>query len=293
MQKCTAGSRCWICNSSKTALKFQGIDPLKLKTENFAITDMNYGTSLSVYQCTNCGFLFCPEAVNVSSFYQELRDEEYENTRRHRSLQAQKILRQIKNYKHSGSLLDIGSGSGILVEEAIKSGYEAMGIEPSSWLVKQAQKLSISVKEGFFPDAIGKSKYDVITLIDVLEHVNSPLMLLKNISKHLKSGGVTIIATPDVRSIAARVLGKRWWNYRVAHIGYFDKKTIKLALEKAGLEPIAWYRPTWFFALDYLLLRLGKYIPKLDYLAKIEFIKNITVPLNSFDSWAVVAKKTK
>lgn len=285
-------AQCWICSSTNTHLKKQGIDPATLEPDNFTITDANYGTTLTIYQCEDCGFLFCPDAGDVTSYYAELEDQEYEDTRDQRKLQARKLLKQIKRYKPSGTLLDIGAGSGILVEEAVNFGYQASGVEPSRWLVEQSNKLSIPVREGIFPEAIADKKYDIITLIDVLEHVHTPIQLLKDISAHLTKDGIAIIVTPDVKSIAARLLGKKWWHFRVAHISYFEKANFKLALKNSGLEAVKWYRPSWFFPLDYLLLRIGQYIPFVDRLAKIRFVKSITIPLNLLDSWLVVTKRS-
>ena len=288
----TPNNACWICGSVDSKCIKQGIDPHTLSADHFAITDASYGTTLSIHRCNSCGFLFCPDAGDVTGFYADLEDEEYENTREQRALQAKKLLQHIAPLQTAGSLLDIGAGSGILVEEAQSQGYQASGVEPSTWLVEKAKQRALPVTEGIFPDAIGDNLYEVITLIDVLEHVHTPQQLLNDISKRLSKDGMAVIVTPDVKSFAAGLLGKKWWHYRIAHISYFEKNTLKLALKNAGLEPVKWIRPAWFFPLDYLLLRLGQYIPFIDRLAKLKFTRSTTIPLNLFDSWMVVVRRT-
>lgn len=286
-----ADTSCWVCGSSNTGLKLQGVSPQDLTPENFAITDADYGTTLSLYECGDCGFRFCPDAPDVTDYYRALQDVEYEHTRPQRALQAQRLLRLIRRYKPSGVLLDVGAGSGILVEQAAGLGYRAYGVEPSTWLVAQAHTHGAAVSEGLFPDACADTWYDIITLVDVLEHVNQPLQMLKDVVQHLAPEGIAIIVTPDVASLAARYLGKRWWHYRIAHIGYFSRQTLPLALNAAGLEPVAWHRPSWVFPLDYLLLRLGRYVPLAGKLASLRRLSSVVIPLNLLDSWMVVVKK--
>ncbi len=283
---------CWLCGGSIVHKQGDGFAREQLTSKHFAITDSDYGTTLSIYHCESCGYKFCPESGDVTHYYAELEDKEYERTRQQRSVQAQYLLEKIQQYKSVGTLLDIGAGSGILVEQAQLLGFEAHGIEPSKWLVEQAQSRNIAVTIGAFPDAALDGRYDVITLVDVLEHVHCPLELLQGITKHLNAGGIAAIVTPDVQSIAARIMGKRWWHYRIAHLSYFDKKTLMLALQKSGLEPITWHRPTWYFPLDYLLSRLGRYLPFIKNLSSLRCAKTINIPLNLYDSWLVFVRRS-
>lgn len=287
----TTTIHCWLCDSGNTSQISQGVAPDELTAQHFAITDSHYGKTLSIYQCKDCSFRFCPQAGDVTCFYDALEDPEYERTRDQRRLQAEHLIRKIRRYKTTGELIDIGAGTGILVEEAQRAGYKALGVEPGKWLAEQATAKSLPVKYGLFPDVIGNSQFDVITLVDVLEHVNNPLKLLKDMASHLRDDGIAVIVTPDVRSFAARLMGRKWWHYRIAHISYFERKTLELALERAGMKSVAWCRPAWFFPLDYLFIRLAQYIPLVGAFAKLSFAKRLTVPLNLYDSWLIIARK--
>jgi SAM-dependent methyltransferase len=255
------------------------------------MSDSHYGLTLDIYACRACGLLFCPDAGNVTRYYEALEDRAYEDTRVERSLQARGILRVIKSYQPAGTLLDVGAGSGILVEQATAAHYDASGIEPSEWAAALAQARGLAVFHGTFPRAAPRPTYDVITLIDVVEHVSTPVPLLRDVAAHLSARGIAVVVTPDVASIAARVMGANWWHYRVAHIGYFGKATLTAALELAQLQPIAWHRPVWFFPLDYLLSRLARYVPLIDRVIPARLAHSVTVRLNLRDSWMVIAKK--
>jgi SAM-dependent methyltransferase len=263
-----------------------------LDSRAFAITDSNYGITGAIYQCPACGFLECPELPEVTGFYEQLEDEAYEAGRNPRSLQAKRILQQVTNYRRAGRLLDIGAGSGMLVEQALEMGYEAEGIEPSRWLQSRALERGLPVHLGTFPYPLCQGPYDVVTLIDVIEHVLRPLDLLRAIRSVLAPGGVLAVVTPDVRSLAARVLSWRWWHFRVAHVGYFDKPTLELAARRAGFALAAFRRSGWFFSGDYLWDR-GWKLAGLRQRPAPRLLRRITVPINPRDSLLAILRPAK
>lgn len=177
--------------------------------------------------------------------------------------------------------------------EALKYGYEASGIELSQWFVERAKANNLPIFLGSFPNASTDQQYDVITLIDVLEHVQNPLQLMADISAYLSKDGITVIVTPDVSSIAAKLLNKKWWHYRIAHISYFNRRTLLLAAENSNLEIIQWERPSWYFSMDYLLDRLNNYLPFAARLARLTWFKQRIIPLNLRDSWMIIARRKK
>ena len=128
----------------------------------------------------------------------------------------------------------------------------------------------------------------LVTLIDIIEHVTNPVELLRDVGEALESDGIGMVVTPDVGSLMAKVLGYRWWHFRVAHIGYFDCKTLNMALSRAGLKPLETFRPSWYFSSDYLLERVNRYVPTALSLPVPRFLKRITLPLNLFDSLCVI-----
>jgi SAM-dependent methyltransferase len=245
------------------------------------------------YRCDECGFIFCPEVGDVLPHYKALQDPGYEQTRQARSLQQRKLLDVVGRYQPSGRLLDIGAASGILVEQALRAGYQAEGIEPSAWLCEQAVHHGLPVRHGCLPHPSITGTYDAVMMVDVLEHVTDPLALLEQAVHHLAPDGVLVLVTPDVASLAARLVGKRWWHYRLAHVGYFDRWTLEEALRRSGLSVVARRRPTWFFPLSYLLVRLGQYLPLVGRLARRSWAGKRTIPVNLHDSLLVIARRAQ
>src|SRR5271166_4894197 len=244
-------SHCWVCGCQRLRLVKPSNIHGALTSSSFSITDSHYGMTGAIYQCESCAFLQCTDLAEVLPFYEDLVDPTYDAGRPERSIQARKILEIAHKLQPGGRLLDIGAGSGFLVEQAIQLGYRAEGIEPSAWLQKMALQRDLPIHLGTFPHAAASGTFDLITLIDVIEHVSNPVDLLKNIAESLAPGGTAIIVTPDVNSLAARILGRKWWHFRIAHIGYFNKRNLFLALDRAGLQPILVRRPGWFFGANY------------------------------------------
>ncbi len=278
---------CWICESDTRLLRRGGIDR-PLQSSDFAITDKHYGKIADLFQCSNCGFLQCSRLEDVLGFYENLVDPSYEDGRAVRSMQQRKLLELIPGTAPGRRLLDIGAGSGMLVEEALRLGYEAEGIEPCAALQQTASERGLPVRRGTFPHPTLSGPYDAITMVDVLEHVPNPVGLLEAARRTLSPSGLLLVVTPDVNSIAARLLGSRWWHYRVAHIGYFNRTTLALALRNAGLAPMRWGRPAWYFKADYLAQRVLEYCPSPLRIRPPQSLGTFTLRLNLRDSLYVV-----
>ena len=278
---------CWLCGEIKlTCVKAADV-PSTVDAAAFRVTDANYGQCAAVYQCTACGFRQCSDFSDVLSFYQAMDDPGYEASRAPRALQAERLLQSVSRYRPGGRLLDIGAGSGILVEVGTRLGYRAEGIEPSEWMVRSAAAHGLKIQAGTLPNEGITGPFDVVTLVDVIEHVSDPVELLAQARTVLAPDGIGLVITPDVASVAARVMGKRWWHYRMAHICYFEQETLLAALQRAGLEPVAVFRPSWYFTADYLIQRLGAYLPMVRKI-QLSTLKRTVVPLNLFDSLGIV-----
>lgn len=287
-----SSTSCWVCGSESFKLLKKSDVTDTLNSDNFAITNFEYGSTGELQKCNTCGFIQCFDLDEVVKFYEELEDQEYENTRKERKLQEERLMRFISPYKASGRLLDIGAGSGIMVEAAIEMGYEAEGVEPSKWLQKTAEELKLPVHQGIFPHPNTKGPYDVIAFVDVIEHVTHPGELLKEIHSALDKEGILVLVTPDVSSVAARLLKFKWWHYRIAHIGYFNSKNLRLLLENCGFKVEKMTRPAWYFSLRYLGIRFLSFFPKFMRIPMPKFLDKITVPVNLRDSILTVCSKS-
>ncbi len=286
---------CRLCGSGSVKMIRETTVRAPLESADFKITDGRYGYMLSIFECADCGFRQCLDALDTTVYYKALEDPEYETGRKERMHQSRMILRRITGIIGGDTaglrLLDVGAGSGILLEAAAEFGLKAEGVEPSAWLRKTARAHGCVINADVLPHPEIRGPYDIITLIDVVEHVSAPLEMIRAAAELLKPGGIIAIATPDVKSAAARLMGWKWWHYRIAHLGYFSRKNLEAVCSKTGLEIISVSRPSWVFSVGYLRDRFEAYLPGWVLPAKKPWMNNFTVNLNLFDSLLLVAKR--
>jgi SAM-dependent methyltransferase len=292
----TEAARCPICGQTGARRWKESDLRSALQPVDLAITDRRYGTTLALLEC-RCGFRYADpaELPDLNALYGALDDPAYEEGADARGAQQRALLAHVlRTQPAPRSLLDVGAASGLLVAEARARGLEAVGVEPSAPLASAARARGLDVRTGVLPLAeLDGRRFDIVTLVDVIEHVADPLSLLWTAREHVAEDGVLLVVTPDIASLAARVLGKRWWHLRLAHIGYFDRATLTDALGRAGLYAVRWWRPGWVFEVGYLAERVATYVPPLQRLvtrAADAPALHWTIPLNPRDSLAVIAR---
>ena len=262
-------AQCPLCGSRSLAVKTHGplAAPVTTTSQDLRITDAHYGRTAPLARCQACGFIFAHPlpAADLVALYAEMDDEEYEQSGPARLRACRALLRACLDLApQARSLLDVGAGTGLLCQEADAMGLEAWGVEPSRWAVERAAARGLRVLPGTLPHPdLADRRFDLVTLVDVIEHVADPLALLAQARRHLAPGGLLAVVTPDVGSLAARLLGRRWWHYRLAHVGYFTPATMTQALSRCGLRLVATRYYGWWLPGDYVLERAARYLPLL------------------------------
>ena len=259
-------ARCWVCGSKSTRPWRAGRVAAQLTSDDLRITDARYGTTLALDRCDDCGFRFADaaQAEQLAALYEGLTDPGYEGSQDGRRLQMRDLVALARKARpRAETALDVGAASGLLVAEAKHVGLDAIGIEPSRSLVQLARcRNEVDVLRGVLPHPnLEGRRFDLVFLVDVIEHVVDPIGLLQHCVDRLTAGGVLLIVTPDMSSLSAKLLGSRCWHYRLAHVGYFDRHSLEVALSSVGLRALEWSRPLWFFPVAYLAARLEAYVP--------------------------------
>jgi 2-polyprenyl-3-methyl-5-hydroxy-6-metoxy-1,4-benzoquinol methylase len=135
--------------------------------------------------------------------------------------------------------LEVGSGSGALLASVRPYVQEVMGIEPDlasrDWI---EQQLALPIA-GQLPQSLGEdAAYDLIVSFHVLEHVADPVAWLIKLQELLRRGGHLVIEVPNIDDALVktyRVPAYLKFYYQKAHLYYFSKRTLTLALQKADL----------------------------------------------------------
>ena len=132
------------------------------------------------------------------------------------------ILEWLQRYapdKKDLKILDIGGACSIVSNDMRRLGNVTV-IEPDSETVKLAQELfNIDIRNGSLPNDISADRlYDVVTLLDVLEHIDDDTEAITSVWKLLRPGGIflcTVPAFPELWSSHDVALHhKRRYHYR-------------------------------------------------------------------------------
>jgi 2-polyprenyl-3-methyl-5-hydroxy-6-metoxy-1,4-benzoquinol methylase len=168
----------------------------------------------------------------------------------------------------SKSLLDIGAGDGTFIKTAAEQGWHATGIEPAKVefdFDDDDSHGSAIMIQGQIGTLKKDKKFNVITMWDVIEHVNEPIDLIKEAIKYIESDGMLVIETGNYQS-ADRIVGKKeWWCYQLDHRWYFSPNILTNILIQLGFKQVIvsskTLRPWWNLNADYIspsLFKLAK-----------------------------------
>jgi 2-polyprenyl-3-methyl-5-hydroxy-6-metoxy-1,4-benzoquinol methylase len=291
--------RCWICGGPGRPFRRSTITR-EVDDASVRITDSNYGETAALSECPACGFRFAAPIPHpdILRLYCEMEDQPYQDSSDARRAQMRVLLDLISTVRpQARTFLDIGAGTGLMVSEARARGLDAHGIEPSQWCVATAAASNhIELFQGTTTEWIGRlPRYDVVTLVDVIEHTTDPIGMLRDATALLKPGGALLVVTPDVGSMAARMMGRWWWHYRVAHVGYFNRASMRRAMREVGLRLELDTFATWQFQASYLAERFARYVPVFPFanmfraLARSPRMQRTHVDVNLRDSRAFIA----
>jgi SAM-dependent methyltransferase len=112
----------------------------------------------------------------------------------------------VKHAKRGGSVLDVGAGAGALAQRLADADFRVTGldVDPSKWIPKDIPFLQLDVDKGVRSRV--SDTFDMICCLEVIEHVENPWNLLRDLRDLLNDDGRLIISTPNVTSFLSRAL---------------------------------------------------------------------------------------
>ncbi len=161
-------------------------------------------------------------------------------------LRAATVDREIRHLPAhpGGRLLDVGCGTGAVVAQLRRLGWDAEGLDPDPAAVAVATGAGIPVTLGMLADLdepAHHATYDAVTLSHVIEHLHDPAAELARIRRLLKPGGLLWIATPNLEALGHRRFGADWLGLDPPrHLVLFTGESLAALLRRTGFEP----RPT-------------------------------------------------
>jgi hypothetical protein len=130
--------------------------------------------------------------------------------------------RRIASTAPPGPVLDIGSGTGVLVDAFKTLGRDAVGAERP---------------RGFADRTWPEGPWAAVVFWHSLEHLEEPGAALEWAAAHLVSGGIVVVAVPNIDSFQARVFRRRWLALDLPrHLVHLAPAQVKAALRASGLR---------------------------------------------------------
>ena len=206
--------------------------------------------------------------------------------------------RLLDGYKpEPGRVLDVGCAAGFFLKVMHDKGWQTTGLEISQPMVDYASRtLGLpDMRRGDLLSAeLPAGAFDVVSLWDVIEHLERPDVHLARARELLADDGVLVLETQDVSSGFARLMGRRWQHYKhEEHLYHFDPRTVARLLDEAGFEVLE-NTPRHggkYVSLKFLQERVGRIHPVLSVLATpLKLIGGLSIYLNFQDEMVVVAR---
>ena len=216
-------------------------------------------------KCKNCHLIYMNPIEKVSKtneYYCKAKNTHAPTIRESYLRTAKSQVHLIQKYASGKNLLDIGCAQGFFLFSASSAGYTTKGIEISQDAAAYARReFGLDVEAKPFEELrFAENHFDVVTLWYVLEHVPYPLMILKEVHRILKPGGLVVVSTPNIEGLPAKILRKRWWDIKRLHINQFTTKTLTDVLQNAGFKNMSAVSYRGFVSSSILLTMTLKYL---------------------------------
>jgi SAM-dependent methyltransferase len=150
------------------------------------------------------------------------------------------LLDRFEPFRQTGRLLDVGCGDGDFLDAARKRGWTVSGSEYGEAPRERARARGLDVRPAPFPaegNEIGG--FDVVTSVEVIEHVADPREEVTRMAALLRPGGALYLTTPNFDSLSRRLTGPRWRAIEYPeHLTLFTPHTLDALLTRIGLSKV-------------------------------------------------------
>lgn len=231
-------------------------------------------TGKQIFKCDECEYVVTPISAleETIALYDDPEyfdgwgcnmEFDYERFEPSVHRQVQDYLDFIRRYTQGKTLLDVGTGSGLLPHMARTRGYEVEGTDLSKHVSENVPaKAGFPIHHGTLEDIQFTRKYDVITMLHVLEHTDNPVSTLQRCRELLSEAGYLVVVVPNYQSLdsrikdvlsALRLKSRPYKHLALGHHNYvFSIKSLEVLGQKCGFQVVhretqqpAWRASPW------------------------------------------------
>lgn len=193
---------CGICNSENRTIVGKPQTPEAIE----AFTNRKYNIS----RCDDCYFYYVVPRIDFTeNTWSKLYGDDYFyeltswwSKKRDKDIQERFDLLEKYYSKPIENFLDIGSGEGLFLIEAVNREWNACGIDISDNRIEEARTKAITFFNGNLFDAkYSNNQFDCVYMDSVLEHLEDPLKIMQEVHRILKPAGLVYIGVPNEGSL--------------------------------------------------------------------------------------------
>lgn len=207
------------------------------------------GLELRALLCQRCGHRWLPTDSKIQQLIEKAYGRHYTGFRVddhfNRIIRGELDERLSKIKSPPASLLDVGCGNGEFLALAVAAGYDACGVDVSTTSRELCEGKGLRAVAGdFLSHEFGRS-FDVVTMWDVMEHLQRPDLFVARARDLLRPDGVLVLKIPSKGALNFRVLRvvrRRGGTLLGApnHIQFFTEASLAEMLRRCGFTEVLW-----------------------------------------------------
>lgn len=238
--------KCRVCDNetySFVSISTEGLDePFLDRTLRRQLPE------LKLRRCRECGCLWANDVRQdhelLTGAYERVSDA-YFDSQEHdlKYVNFYQWLETLaKRYVSGRTVLDVGCGEGVFLS-TISAEWSKHGLEPSASGARLAKERNLDVACATLDTSDKQYQADLVSALDVIEHVVDPHRFVASLKQHLRPGGVMLLLTGEADSYTAKAAGPQWSYLRwCGHISVFTRSGLQKLVESHGFEVVEWER---------------------------------------------------
>lgn len=251
--------------------------PICASSPQYLYTIDRFQEPFDIHRCPDCGLQMQahipedPSELYDESYYTCQADYSYRDERAKRRYDRYVLEARLRNIARSiappADFVDVGAAFGNLVEAAGAAGYRARGLDVSEYAAGDARNRGLDIQVGELkPGVLAPESVDVLTMIEVFEHLTDPRSAMQALREIIRPGGLVIIQTANFRGAQARNAGRDYHYYLPGHFYYYSSDNLRKLLAEFSFSRTKIFRPVDFGLLAKLKKSRGDFTKFSDYL---------------------------